>query len=823
MPLVENISHALRMMRRNPGFSFLVILILALGIAANTAMFTLLNAALLRPLPYRDPSHLVFLSAIDRSEGGSGSNGGSIGCLSLPHFQLIASRNRSFSQIAAFTNENFNFTRGSEAVQLQAARVSSNFFDVLGVRPVLGRSFLSSESKPGGNLAAILSDDFWRTHFHQDPNVIGQSITLDSRSYTIVGVLPPGFHFGLLGTNVQVWAPRFDELNLMTAQQVQIGACYLDAVARLAPGISIAQAQAEMNVLDNAYLRERPTLADADPKRPVEVVPLKARLVSGFRSIFFILSTAVAFVLLIACANVASLLLTRGLKRRREFAIRIAMGARRGQLALQLLTETVLLGIVSGILGLGLSLWGTRLMVNVVAGTFPRMTELAASDGSAISIDWRVLAFALVISALTGLLFGLAPALQFSKPEVGAALREEGRGTAGARSRNVSRHFLVAGQVALSLVLLVGAGLLIRSFIWLETQPPGFEPRGVLTMDLALPPSRYAKPDQMIAFYDEVLRRVQALPGVTAAAVSSALPVNITRLTPVLIEGQPKVPLAERPIIIIQMFTPSYLRVMRIPLRKGRFFNPHDKQDSARVLVVNEAFAKRFFPGQDPVGKHILLGRSAAPSEIVGLIGDIKNVSLAIEPEPEIDLPFAQATWAKMNLMLRTEGDPNALAVAVRRAVAQVDPNQPVTAVRTLSEVLSEASAQPRVVLFLVSAFAAFAFLLAIVGLYAVISYSVAQRTQEMGVRIALGSTPAALFRLVLSQAATLAGAGIAIGIVCSLALTRLMTKIVYGVSTLDPLTFLLVPLLFFVFALLASYVPALRATRVDVVDALRE
>lgn len=391
-------------------------------------------------------------------------------CLSYPHFQFIAERSRAFASVAGFTNENFNYTNGAEAVQLEAARVSSNFFDVLGIRPALGRAFLSAEGQPGGKLVAVISDQFWRRHFNGYAKVIGRPITLDSKSYTVVGVLPASFQFAAIGTDVEVWTTHLNELNLMTPQQLQSGACYLDAVARLAPGVSTTQAQAEMKIFDQQYRDEYPKLADADPQRPVEVAPLKAKLVGGFRSIFFLLSAAVAVVLLIACANTAGLLLTRALKRRREVAIRVAMGASRKNLITQLLTESVLLGLAGGILGTALSLAVTHLLVNLSARSFPRANELVTS------VDWHVLGFASALSIATGILFGFAPSIQFSKTNVSASLREEGRGTAGSRSRNFSRNFLVAGQIALSLVLLVGAGLLIRSFILLEIQPAGFEP-----------------------------------------------------------------------------------------------------------------------------------------------------------------------------------------------------------------------------------------------------------------------------------------------------------------------------------------------------------
>ncbi len=623
--MIQNLIRALRMLRKAPGFSLLIVLILALGIGANTSIFTLVNATLLRPLPYRDPARLVSVLTVDRSGGATN------GCLSYPHFQLLAGRAHAFSALAAFTNETFSFSLAGEATQLQAARVSWNFFDLLGVRPAAGRTFLAGEGKAGGKPVALISDQFWRRRFGGNPDAVGQSISLDSRSHTIIGVLPASFQFGLLGPDIAVWTPRIDELNLATPQQIQGGTCYLNGVARLAPGVSIEQARAEMKVLDRQYVRDFPKMGDADPKRPVDVAPLKTKLVGSFRSVFLMLAAAVALVLLIACANAAGLLLTRALKRRREVAIRMAMGAGRAQLATQFLTESVVLALLAGIAGAVLSLAAAHALVRIAGQSFPQMTNLPMGADGSWKVDWSVLAFTFALSITTGVLFGLVPALQFSNANVSASLREEGRGTAGARTRNFSRNFLVAGQIALSLILLVGAGLLIRSFILLETQSPGFNSHGVLTMNVALPPSKYPNPDQMIDFFDQLVRRVEVLPGVKAAAVSSALPIDVARLTPILVEGQPAVPLPERPIIIVQTFTSSYLRVMQMPLIKGRFFDAYDRRDSLPVIIVNQSFARKFFPGQNPIGKHVWIGRRTIPAQIVGVIGDIKNVSLSMD------------------------------------------------------------------------------------------------------------------------------------------------------------------------------------------------
>ncbi len=808
----RNLTHALRALRRAPGFNLLIVLISALGIGVNTAIFTLVNAALLRPLPYRESSRLVWVSAVDRSGGDTN------GCLSYPRFQFLAARVPAFSGMAAFTNETFSVSgSGREPQQIQAARVSWNFFTLLGVSPALGRSFLAAEADPGGKPVVLIGNQFWHRVFGAKPNITGQSMALDSRPYTIVGVLPASFQFGPLGTDIEVWTPRIDELNLVTAQQIQGGTCYLDAVARLASGVALEQARAEIKVLNRQYVRGFPKMGDADPKRPVEVTPLQAKLVGTFRQVLLVLTAAVMLVLLLACANIAGLLLIRALRRRREVAIRAALGAQRSQLLFEFLTESVVLALLGGVAGLLLGLAVTREMLLITAQSLPRLSQLPAA------LDWRVLAFATVTSLATGVLFGLAPALRISRTNVSSSLREEGRGTAGAHSRDLSRNILVAGQIALSLVLLVGAGLLIRSFVLLETQPAGFNTQNILTMNVALPPSRYATSAQMIEFFNRLIQRVEVLPGVQAAAVSSALPIDVARLTPILVEGQPAVPVPERPIIIVQTFTSSYRKLMQMPLIKGRFFDAHDTSDSPPVIVINQSFVRKFFPEQNPLGKRVWIGRRPAPAQIVGVIGDVKNVSLSVPTQPEFDVPFAQLPWGRMNLLLRTARDPKRTAEAVRLQIAALDRDLPVTDVRTIDELLAEGSAQPRTVMMLLAGFAVLAFGLAIIGLYGTISYSVAQRTQEMGVRIAVGATPANLLRLVLGYAAAITCAGILTGIVFAALLSSALEKLVYGIGVRDPMTFLLSALLFLACSLLASYIPARRAMRVDVIEALRE
>jgi predicted permease len=569
-----------------------------------------------------------------------------------------------------------------------------------------------------------------------------------------------------------------------------------------------------MNILDRQYKRENPGMPDADPSQTIHARDLQEQTVANVRTAVLILCGAVGLLLLIACANVAALLLSRALARRKEIAIRAALGAKRTALIAQLLAESVLLALAGGALGIALSAWGTHALAALGQGNLPRVDE--------IGIDWRVMLFTAGLSLITGVLFGLLPALQLSRQDLNPVLRAEGRGSAGSRRRSRARGVLVVAQVALSMVLLVGAGLLIRSFVRLRNVNGGFDARNVLTMRVALPPARYPKGPQMAAFYDQVVKKVSAMPGVRSAAVCSALPVRPVRFSPVLVQGQPEIPLAARPLMAIQMVSPAYFRTLRVALRQGREFNERDDPGAPLVAVVNETLVRRYWPHDNPIGKHLLLGRMVKPTEVVGVAADVSNLSLAAAPEAEVYLPFPQRPWASMNLILRTAGDPRNWTGAARAAVAAVDRDQPVTAVNTMEEVLAASTAQQRFSVFLLGVFSVTALVLAAVGLYGAIAYSVAERTQEMGIRIALGADTGDILRMIVGQGLALALAGLVIGAVAALALTRLMSGLLFQVSAADPASFAAGALLFAVVAALASYLPARRATRVDPTEALR-
>lgn len=788
----------------------MVVLTIAIGIGANTSIFSVADALLLRPLPYAQPDRLVLLAA---QKNGVQFDRFTVARFSWPHFQQIARETRSFSGIGAVTDEVFNVTGPDDPEQAPAARVTWNFLPLLGVQPALGRGFRPQEDQPGGPLVVLLSDAMWRRRFHADPAVPGREITLDQKSYTVIGVLPHDFRFDLVGPKIDLITTRVFDLNLATPQQIQGGAGFLLAVARLRPGVSLEQAQTEMHALSIRYGEERPGFPDTDST--VRADRLRDDMVANYRSAVLILFGAVGLVLLIACGNVASLLLAHGLSRRRETALRLALGAGRGRLMRQLLSESVILAIAGGAVGVLLSAWGTRLIVGLAGDSLPR--------GPEIGIDARVLLFTLIVSIAAGVLFGLAPAVQFSRSDLNAMLRAEGRGSTGGRERNVLLRLLVVAQVALSTILLVGASLLLRNFVELREAWPGFDPHGLLTMNIELPPTRYDARPKQIMFFDELLRQVRSVRGVESAAVASALPAYPTRFSPALPQGQPGVPLAQRPLFAIQTFTPGYVGTLRIPVLRGRDFNAHDGATDRRVALVNETLARRYWPGDNPIGKHILLGRQTDPVEVVGVLGDLRNNGLAVDVQPEIYLPFAQLPWASMNLMVRTAGDPHKLAAAVRDAVFATDRDQPVTLVRTMDEVLDTAAAQPRFTTSLIATLSGAALLLAAIGIYGVIAYSVGERTGEMGVRIALGAERSDILGLVLRQGLGVAAAGIAVGLVAYFVSARLLASQLYHVSPTEPWAFAASAGLFVGVATLASYIPARRAMRVDPLIALRQ
>jgi predicted permease len=792
------------MLARTPGTSLLVLLTLSLAIGANTAVFTVTNALLVRPFTYRDPAQIVSLRTGDKLKDIP---------TSLQRFETVRDQNRSFESVAAWTNDNLNLTGGGEPIQIAVARVTPGFFQLFGVRPWLGRIFTEDEGRPEGKQVVMLSDSLWRTRYHADPAIVGKSVTLDSTAQTVAGVLPADVQLPFVGV-ADVWSPRYFELSLMPAARLRQGVGYLSLIARLRPGVSMSAANAELVVMNQRYREQNPTAPDSNSDNEIRASSLRDLVAGDLRGKIRMLSAAVGLVLLIACANVASLLLARAVARQKEIAMRSALGASRGIIFRQLLSESLIYAFVSGVVGALLG-WGAVHAIKKLGAN-----QLPA--GLALSVDWRVLAFTVLVSAFAGILFGTIPALRSVRVDLNTTLRNEGGGASQSRHRVAITGVLVAGQVALSLVLLVAAGLLLRSFVRLLKVDPGFDTRNVLTMNLSLSTTKYAKPDQQIAFFDELLRRVAAVPGVRSAATSAAPPLSFVRMTPVLPEGQPEVPLGQRPFVDVEAISPRWFETMRVPLRFGRAFTAQEQAQSPPVIIVNETFARQYWPGQSAVGKHVIIGRRPQAAEIVGVATDIKNKGLEQNTQPQLYLPFPQLPWGDMYLLLRTDIDARTVEPAIRAQIAAIDSDQPVIKVRTVDDLLNNARTEPRFLMMLIGAFAVTALVLAVVGLYGMLSHAVAQRRQEFGIRMALGADGRHLLGLVLRQGLMLTSIGIALGLGASLFLMRFVASLLFQVGERDLLTFVAVPVVFLFVALVASYVPARRAMRSDPLTVIR-
>jgi len=806
--LRNDLRFAWRLLLKSPGFTLTAIITLALGIGGNTAVFTVMNAVLLRALPYQDPHQLVLINTHHRGDAADDD-----GTFTLNRYELVRDHNRSFSGVAVAVLDSLNLTGRGEPQQVPVARVSPNFFGVLGLHPQLGRSFTDDEGQPGGKPVVMITDAIWRSRFGADPNVVGQPVTLDSAPYTVIGVLPASIHFPFLGP-AEIWSPRYFELTLLDAAHLRAGTSYLTAVARLKPGTSIRSAAAELAVLHQQYSADNPKAPDSGADFTMVVGNLAELTVANVRLQLLLLSAAVGLLLLIACANVASLLLTRALARKREFAVRSALGAPRNVLIRQLLTESVLLALISGVLGLVLGFAGTRTLGVLAQSDLP--------PGFDITMDGQVLLFAVALSLLTGVLFGMFPALQLSRMDVNAGLREEERGSSGGHRRSYLKNLLIVVQIALCMVLIIISGLLVRSFAHLQNVALGFNPHNILTMDISLPTVKYANKAQQTAFFDELLRQVSVLPGVRNAAISASLPLTPRRISPILPEGQPEVPLGQRPFTIIEAISPDWFQTMSVPITMGRAFNASDNLQAARVVIINRALARRYWPNENPLGKHIVVGRQP-PSEVVGMAEGVKNNGLAVDSQPQLYFPFSQNPWANMNLLVRTAVEPHQLVSAVRQQVYSIDHDQPVTDVQTLEELVNTSRARPKLMMCLLAVFSSIALVLVIVGIYGVIAYSVAQRRRELGIRLALGAEKSDILQLVVGQGVILAVIGTVIGLAVAVPLTRFISSLLYKVGVWDFATFALSPLLFLLIALFASYLPAHRATQVQPTEALRQ
>jgi len=804
--LWQDLRYGVRMLLKHPGFTVVAVMALALGIGANSAIFSVVNALLLRPLPFTEPDKLLQVWEANVKRGHHTMS------TSYPNFADWRNQNQVFEQIAAYSDRTFNLTSTAEPERIQGAIVSPAFFPLLGIKPMLGRVFLPEEDHPNKVFSVVMSERLWRRRFNSDPQLMGQTIRLDSESFTVVGVVANITDLAELPNETEVWIPISHSFGFDNRR-----GHYLGVLARLKPGVTREQAQANLDRIASALAAQYP---DSNTDHSVRLVPLQEQIVGDFRLALLVLLGAVLFVLLIASANVANMLLARAASRQKEIAIRTALGAGRFRLVRQLLTESLLLSVLGGAAGLLFAMWGVYLLVAFGPADLPRAREVA--------VDGRVFGFTLAVSLLTGIIFGFVPALQASRLDLNATLKESGRSAAGSAGHRRLRSLLVVAEIALSLVLLLGAGLLMRSFLKLQAVNPGFNPNNVLTMKVSLQGPNYQTAEPIIAFHDQLLAKIKALPGVQSVATRYHLPLapddGYANLS-FAIEGRLPDP-ANRPTAFYNTVSPDYFHTLEIPVLKGRPFDEHDVMKARNVIIINETLARRYFPGEDPTGKRLTLNDQNPKEEdwatIVGVVKDTKPRTLASPPVAEMYLPFAQQSGRSMALMIRTTSKPGRLAAAVRREVQALDRNQPVHSVRTLEIVLSAAVATPRFRASLLGVFAVVALMLAMVGIYGVMSYAVTQRTHEIGIRLALGARSSDVLKLVVGQGLALALAGVVIGLGASFALTRVMSKLLFGVSPTDPLTFAVIALLLTGVALAACYVPARRAMKVDPLVALR-
>jgi len=809
--LLQDFRYALRQLRKSPGFTAVALLTLALGLGANSAIFSVIDAVLLRPLPFHAPSRLVIVKP---TEPGRRDDIG----VSYPTFLDWRAQNHVFEGLAVFRQDDFTLTRRGEPAHLTGAVVSANLFSMLGVPPAIGRDFTPEEDKPAATgRPIILSHSLWQNRFGSDPKVVGQSLVLDGDTFAVVGVMPASFQFPVQRTPVEFWttiALDSQTVNGAPPMTAQRGAAYLDVIARLKPRVTAATAQTEMARIQDGLNRQYP---ENRPKG-ISLVPEADAVVGDMRRGLFVLLGAVGLVLLIACANLSNLLLARAASRHKEISVRTALGATRWMIVRQLLAESLLLGAVGAAAGLALATWGIKLLTAMAPGDLPRITESG--------LNLQVLIFTASVAVLTSILFGLVPALQSANPELAASLKEGGRSGTETPARGRLRSALVVTEMALAMVLLVGAGLLLRSLVGLGRVDPGFAKDHVMTFGLDLP-GRYGQP-QRVAFYRNLLEQIRATSGVRSASAAFPLPLSADDVkTTFEVEGRP-LKKSEYPVTTLHIIDHDYFRTLGIPLLSGRVFNPQDDAPGATpVVIISERLAKQVFPGEDPVGRRIKPGISSGTSGepmrvVVGVVGDVKAEGLGAPSIPESYLSYAQLPFAPMSVVVRTEIAPANLVRTLTAEVQSLDSALPLLRVKTLDEYVDDSIVGTRFETFLLGTFGVLAFVLTAVGLYGVISYTVAQRTREMGIRLALGADRNAILGMVVKSGTLLACSGAVIGLAAAFLLTRLIASLLFGVGPTDPLTFLCVPIALISVAILASYVPARRAARVDPMVALR-
>ena len=814
--MIQDLRLAFRSLINTPGFTLVAIITVALAIGANTTVFSLVNALLLRPLPYKNPQELVLLWEKFSAQGLDQIP------VSAPEYLDYEKELKSL-QVAGFDYVDLNLTAGEMPERIAGSVVTPSVFSVLGVEPIRGRAFTQGEFGEGNDNVVVISERLWKRRFNSDPQFVGKQLSLNGRSYTVIGIMAEEFQFplpffngqgGTFGPQVDVWKPIAFTKNDLESR----GSRSFGVVGRLKPGVSLAQAQAEVDTLIAGWLQRFPDNYAPETRFGGTLYKFHDQVVGGMRTALVIFLGAVALVLLIACANLTTMLLARAGAREREFAIRVALGAGPARLLRQMLTESVLLALLGGIAGLFLAVWGLNLLRALGSQTVPRIAE--------VNLDLRVLLVTLVTSVVTGILFGLVPALASAKPELTEALKEGGRGSTTGTRRNRVRNALVISEVALALVLLVAAGLLLKSFVRLQNVDPGFDPRNVLSMEISLPVAKYPRGKPVIDFHAEMIRRVQALPGVEAAGLTSILPLSGSNSdSSFAIEGRNSFQEKVYPDEEIRVVTEDYFKVLKVPLVQGRFFDQRDQADAPQVAIINQAFARKWFPNQDAVGKKITFSDTRKPDPkwitIAGMVGDMRHRGLDAEAKPEYYLPHPQNPYRGMILALRSKQDPRSLAESIRREIRRLDPELPAANVRTLENVASDSIAPRRLSVVLISVFAAVALVLASVGIYGVMSFLVVQRTHEIGVRMALGAQRNDVLRLVVGHGMRLVLVGSVLGLIMALMSTRALSAMLYRVGAFDPATFAGVTIALALVALLASYIPALRATRADPMIAL--
>ncbi len=798
--MLTDLRYAFRQLIKSPGFTAVTILTLALGIGACTAIFSVVNAVLLRPLDYPDPARLVVIRETQLPDFPEFS-------VSPPNYLDWEKQTKSYENLAAYSGSRINLTGDGEPQQLIGVKATAHYFDVYGIKPVLGRTFLPEEDAPGKNHVVVLSYPFWQRVFGGTADVVGRPIQLNGEPYTVIGVAPLGFG---IASKVDAWMPMaFDPKETANDNR---GAHYLNVAGRLRPGVTVAQAEAELKVLAAQLATQYP---DSNKGWGIFLMPLQDYSVRDVRAVLYTLLGAVGCVLLIACANIANLLLARATARHREISIRAALGASRARLVRQLLTESVLLALCGGLAGMLLARWGLDALLALAPANLPRVAD--------IHLDAGVLAFSLALSVLTGLVFGIAPAWLAARADVNEALKQGSRGSTEGGARGRLRSALVVLEVTFALMLLGGAGLLARSFMQLTHVDSGFTPENATVLRLSLPQKKYALPEQQTAFADALLERVKTLPGVQAVGLTHSMPLVGDYVLGFNIEGRPAIAPSDLPNTNYYAVTPDYFRAMGIRLMRGRVFTAQDNAKTPRVAIINETLARQHFPNEDPIGKRINITNGPDTwREIVGIVGDIKQYGPDKATSNQSYEPFAQVPFSSLNLVIRTSGPPAALLSAIRPTVYAVDKDQPIGTIRPLEEIMADSIARQRFAMTLLTVFSAVALVIAAVGIYGVMAYSVVQRTGEFGIRMALGAQQRDVLRLVLVQGGKLIGLGLLIGLAATLAASRAMGSMLFNTSAQDPLTLGTITLLLGAVALVACLLPANRATKVNPIEALR-